>query len=67
MTDKKTDVTTAFVEGTMAVAEVGLEILRTEMELLRGVLPGVTVAHEDEPTRLRHEAEVEDGFDNMPI
>lgn len=67
MTDKKTDATTALVEGSMAVAEVGLGILRTEMELLRAVLPGAPVVHEDEPTRLRHEADVEDGFDNMPV
>ena len=67
MTDKKTDMTTAFVEGSMAVAGAGLEILRAEMELLRGVLPGATAATEDEPARLRHEAEVEEVFDNMPV
>lgn len=73
----KTPHATGFADGPMAVAEVGLALLRSEMELLRAVMPGATIpgttipgatsGPEDEAARLRHEAEVEDSFDNMPV
>ncbi len=78
----KTPHATGFADGPMAVAEVGLALLRSEMELLRAVMPGAAIpgttipgatlpgtmsGPEDEAARLLREAEVEDSFDNMPV
>ncbi len=46
-------------------ANVGLSVLLAEMQALGAVLPGVV-----RPTPVdaaKHEAEVEEGFDNMPV
>ncbi|MFN3844672.1 MAG: hypothetical protein ACK4RZ_02480 [Paracoccaceae bacterium] len=46
-------------------ANVGLSVLLAEMQALSAVLPGVVHPHPKEAATL--DAEVEAGFDNMPV
>jgi len=55
------DMTAATIAGQAA----GLTVLLVEMQALSKLIPGAT-AH-DAAATLRHEAEVEADFDNMPV
>lgn len=46
-------------------ANVGLSVLLAEMQALGAVLPGVV--RPPPVDAAKHEAEVEEGFDNMPV
>lgn len=50
------------VAASVALQEQGLELLRAEMQALKGIMEGA--AHASEPSS---DAEIEAGFDNMPV
>lgn len=58
------------VEVMAAGQAIGLALLKAEMDALASVLPGMDVPEteaEVEARRAIEEAEVESGFDNMPV
>ncbi len=61
-TDKRAEAETEMVAATVALQEQGLDLLRAGMEALKGVMEGAARA-----TEPPSEAEVEAGFDNMPV
>lgn len=50
-------------EGQQFATEIGLRVLLAEMQALAALLPAVGTEHAHLPT----DAEIEDGFDNMPV
>lgn len=61
----------AVVDGMAAAALIGqtmgLQILAAEMEVLSHLVPGMASEHAEDRTDAEIDAEIEAGFDNMPI
>lgn len=58
------------VEAAAAGQAMGLALLRAEMEALSQVMPGAAAPEDAAEAEARHaaeEAEIEAGFDNMPV
>jgi len=61
------EATGAATEMARVGQELALGALRAEMMALAAMMPGAAAHQQDEAARAAREAEVEAGFDNMPV